>query len=145
MGLNLLDLPLEILYSLCHNYDQTKFTIFCKYTCLLKFNIHLNKHGLWSKKYKNGDLKLTCLFNNGKFDGKYVKYHRNRNVHVKCNYQQGKLHGNYKEFDKSSTMLYDCNWKYGKKHGSWKQWDYDGEKFVIFNYENGRFISFGHF
>ncbi|MTI20740.1 toxin-antitoxin system YwqK family antitoxin [Fulvivirga sp. RKSG066] len=122
------------------------------------------KHGSWTEYYKDGLVKSTTSFINGKkqgahleisdrgqldlksyyhddkLHGSWVKYNRNR-VKEERPYENGALSGTVKIFYDNGTAMEESPYVNGKRHGEAIWYDKDGNETIRYEYKNGELVN----
>mmetsp|Transcript_27273 Transcript_27273/g.30366 ORF Transcript_27273/g.30366 Transcript_27273/m.30366 type:complete len:308 (-) Transcript_27273:107-1030(-) len=125
----LLELPSKIQTAIC----ALDFEVFSKYNCISRtaairthYDDNLKKHGAWTQYEESefeGNLKVTCTYQNGKLHGPYRSYHvvNGKEAEI-AHYRNGELHGVVKGYNEDGTRDKLENYKDGARHGVQKQW-----------------------
>ena len=110
----------SIWYELSDGMKHGKYLCFIDGFLCEKGNYNLNmRDGLWESYYKNGKMKVSSNFIDGKFDGEYKAYYKDGNIQSNGYYRNGKHDGKWYYYYSSGLLEIRGLYKKGKRVGKW--------------------------
>lgn len=82
--------------------------------------------GTWRAWWKNGQLRESIDFRNGRFDGEYLQWHPNGTRWESSTYQDDDLDGPTLMWNAQGQKRLQGEWRNNRQHGRWLRWDDSG-------------------
>lgn len=102
------------------------------------------KEGMYSEKYRNGSLKYSIEYKQGKLDGMYEEYYATGNIKSRDEFHNNERHGlRFQYYNDDNHLIYSLmNYRKGKKHGIYYEWFFTHDKIpslrYYIQYRNGK-------
>ena len=103
-------------------------------------NIEQLANGKAISWHENGQIRVSCNYNNGKIEGKYKSWHENGQISASCNYNNDKREGEYNLWYENGQIWVSCNYNNDKRDGEYKSWYNNGQIYEQYTYKNGEII-----
>ena len=94
------------------------------------------RHGNWTYRHANGQLKSEGAYIHGEKDGMWRGYYGNGQLFYKGGYRSGKKIGPWVSYYEDAKIFYKGEYQAGKEHGTWIGFNPDGS---VWAYRTGFF------
>ena len=91
--------------------------------------------------YKNGKLKKSGKYKNGKETGEWKFYTQSGDLESIGQYANGEKHGEWNDYYSNGKLLRTGNYQNGKQIGEWKTYHVNGQLSSVEKYTNGKQIG----
>ena len=82
----------------------------------------IDKDGLYTEWYENGNKKLEYTYNDGKMDGRRTFWYEDGQKRWLSSYKDGERDGPWTEWYQNGKKRWVGSYKNGKRDGSWTWW-----------------------